>query len=222
MLTDDGQSDVKTVNVWFQNKRRSMKKKEAAWTQAENSTRCQTHPMLRRNPSYSLDFIASARERKDSRPPLRPRPHVPNQADDCDMLDSDTESRPIYDLIPSSPTMPPSSPSAECRFFSGLPPNSKVKRTLEFACAKDRAGRRKRASLKKRTQEGRDWDVPALELDDGEKSGTDMEDLITPDTSLQSLSVPEDLLDRRSSKGPRAERRADEEAARALLAFHGA
>lgn len=238
------QSDVKTVNVWYQNKRRSMKKKLLKWTEAENSSASsrassilapKTHPMLRRNPSYTLDSIASRRERMDSRPPLRPRKHVANQAaDGFDFSDNDWRPENIYDLIPSSPLQPPSSPAAECTLFSGLPPTSKMVRSLEFACAKDRADRRRRANMKKGLVDSdveyeeemhMDFDVPELYLDGG--SDSEGEFMITPDTSLQSVMVSPRLLRTPSPKGKGKEKagpvlHADEEAARALLAFRGA
>lgn len=68
-----------------------------------------------------------------------------------------------------------------------------------------------------------DLDVPELRLD--EDSETESEDLITPDTSLQGLSVPAELLESPTQKGKgKASQllRADEEAARALLSFRGA
>ena len=104
-------------------------------------------------------------------------------------------------------------------------------RSLEFACAKDRADRRRRASLKRGLADsddeiqGADVDVPDLDL--GGDSEEDVEDLITPDTSLQNMSVPGELLEspaqKKKGKGKANQMlHDDEEAARALLAFRGA
>lgn len=228
--------EMKVVNVWYQNKRRSVKKKLVAWTQAENASGSRrrreepkTHSMVLRNPQFSLEAIASFRERKDSRPPLRPRTHIPNQSETSDdSSDEVTLPENIYELIPSSPLQPPSSPSAECMLLSGLPPRSKTKRSLEWACAKDRADRRQRANMRKRKPEELEYDgdIPELDLDDALGSEVDDDDLITPDTSLQRLSVPTDLLQprmrvSRTSSAKKRVPRADEEAARALLAFRG-
>lgn len=205
-----------------------MKKKLLAWKAAESSSSpdgSRAGSQFRCNRSYTLDSVVSRRERRDTRPPLQPRHRVVNRAaDGYDFLTDDGLPENIYDLIPSSPLQPPSSPAAECRFFSDLPSTSKVKRSLEYACARDRAERRKRAHMKKRAEE-ENWDIPGLDLDDSEESETEAEDLITPDSSLQSMTVPLDLLNtpRRADKG-KAKRVlcADEEAARALLAFRGA
>jgi hypothetical protein len=113
-------------------------------------------------------------------------------------------------------------------FLSGLPPQSKTRRSLEWACAKDRADRQQRTNIKKRRSEefDDDEDIPELDLDDALGS-TDEEDLITPDTSLQAVSVPTELLSTRIRQAGKANTpnkrvpRADEEAARALLAFRG-
>lgn len=230
-------SDLKAVNIWYQNKRRSMKKKLAAWRDAENTSRSssaaslaepKTNPVLRRNPSYTLDSVASSRERRDNRPPLRPRHHVPNYADDLhdDYDDYDDLGIPenIYELIPSSPPQPPSSPGAECVFLSGLPPDSKTMRSLEWACAKDRAVRRKRVKERRRRRGEENADVPELDLDEGLSSEADFDDLITPDTSLQSIAAgllkPSPRKPKTKAGDGRA--RADEEAAHVLLAFRRA
>ena len=104
-------------------------------------------------------------------------------------------------------------------------------RSLEFACAKDRADRRRRISMRKGLVDSDDevqevdFDVPVLDL--GEDSESDVEDLITPDTSLQTMAVPDELLEsptrKRKGKGKASQMlHDDEEAARALLAFRGA
>lgn len=222
-----------------------MKKKQLKWKEAENTSSSsrassilapKTNPILRRNPSYTLDSIASRRERVDPRSPLRPRRQISTRAvDGYGFSESNCQPENIYDLIPSSPLQPPSSPGAECMLFTGLPPTSKFMRSLEFACAKDRADRRMRARLGKAKglvdsedeDEGEeaDLDVPELRLD--EDSETESEDLITPDTSLQAFNVPEELLESPTQKGKGKGKanqllRADEEAARALLSFRGA
>lgn len=217
-----------------------MKKKSVAWSRVavamypENAsagggsrTRAapKTHPMLRQNPSFSLDAIVSSRERQDDRPPLEPRRQVSDYEDEYDQ--PYLSDRPIWEHIPSSPSLPPSSPSAESQLFAGLPPGSKTRRTLEWACANDRM-RRRAGTL---PDDEYDDDVPALELDellDASDTEADMEidELITPDTSLQMLHVPSELGHGRKG-GQRKKSRGDGEqvpnedveAAMALLGF---
>ncbi|GJE85805.1 homeobox domain-containing protein [Phanerochaete sordida] len=241
--------DIKAVNIWYQNKRRSMKKKLAAWREAESGTASAStasprmHPAFRPSPRYTLDFVATSRERTDTRPPLRPRPPVARGADGCsDRLAAYDAPENIYELIPSSPPRVPSSPDAECLFLSGLPHDSKTMRSLEWACAKDRAMIRRRSRESRRRRGDDNMDVPELDLDDGLSSEAETDQLITPDSSFQSVCVPASLM-RRSprktqpkaqskaqpkaqskvqSKAGWAQEQADEEAARMLLAFRGA
>ena len=233
--------------MWFQNKRRSMKKKSVAWTRATTVSE-NAHPLafgtvgtptpanparqrsqLRRHSSFSLDSVVSSREKKENqpqaqaRPPLTPRRPVvkarrpqtaePSGGNGC-----------LWDHLLSSPRLPPSSPSKEKELLSTLPPQAKTLKSLEWACAKDRAGRRRqeakpdRRALDKVEEESRG--VPELDLDALPGDDTDGEDeLVTPDTSVlvSTVYVYEDAesLSIKDSEPP-AE---DVEAAMALLGF---
>ena len=239
--------EMKAVNVWYQNKRRSMKKKSLAWSRASETPlptfvppHLQSRSRLLR--AVSLDAIASSKELKDvsdvqsvffapsrvrrsaSRPPhsfststgtyseeLRnesPEPGPSRQDWEDDMMEEDT--REIWEHIPSSPHLPPSSPSDDAARFAVLPPSSRLLHSLEWACAKDRMNRRRHrhraeddepAQEEKRPRRARkkarggkvraalgrtDAEIPSLELDavSNPPSEGEVEELITPDTSL--------------------------------------
>ncbi|KAH8099356.1 hypothetical protein BXZ70DRAFT_943373 [Cristinia sonorae] len=189
--------ELKAVNVWYQNKRRSVKKQTLAWkptvtkqplyrkasTQMSMSRASSTSNVTVSRSSISLDSVVESRERPDTAPRTPPRSRRTTSISQA--------ARPpqIWELIPSSPNLPPSSPAAESARLAALPVSSKTMRSLEWACAKDRAGRKKR----KRRHGAMDiYDVPplpSLQLD-SLKDGTDteMEELITPDTSMELAS----------------------------------
>ncbi len=207
-------SELKAINVWYQNKRRSMKKKSLAWSKASS----ENHLVDPLAPSksqfgraFSLDLIVSSRELRDNttvyndaawsltRPPLTPRrnriasrrarsPTGERPVTPGPSSRSDQTEIPLWEHIPSSPLMVPSSPSEDAARFAYLPPNSKMLRSLEYACAKDRLKRRRNLSLLEDTRDGmymEDGDVPGLVLDDrSEMTVDDTDELITPDTSL--------------------------------------
>jgi len=194
--------ELKAVNVWYQNKRRSMKKQALVWKPengvggsqstrkvASATLKASTSTIQRRSSSFSLDCIASARERKEgtkrnTRPPLTPKrnPQVPNRS-----RSPDTGG--LWEYLPSSSPAPPSSPSAESAFLSALPQRSKTMRSLEWACAKERATRKHRVLES-------DDDVPALELDAVEAmlegdcgEDTEVDEAITPNTSIDGFPL---------------------------------
>jgi len=145
------------------------------WSRSSSSS-------LNSRSSVSLDSVAGAHERPDTAPrtPKRLRP-MPTPA----------QARPqsIWELIPSSPHAPPSSPAAESVRLAALPATSKTMRSLEWACAKDRAGRKKR---RRRHGASNIFDVPPLPSlnlssarENTEASDTEMEEAITPDTSVE-------------------------------------
>ncbi|KAI0079621.1 hypothetical protein K474DRAFT_1705527 [Panus rudis PR-1116 ss-1] len=205
--------ELKSVNVWYQNRRRSAKKQALAWKPLDGLQKIhrRANPMKRpgsllsRSSSFSLDRIAASRERNDiassssqlTRPPLSPKKSR-NQ------LDSSNDD--LWEHIPSSPRHPPSSPTMETERLSALPPNSKLLRSLEWACAKDRVERRRSGaaeespvrSHRKVPDSSSKSCVPAPHLsfdevmtamdemvhDDGHDTDTDTDEIITPNASL--------------------------------------
>lgn len=212
------QSELKAVNVWYQNKRRSMKKKSLAWSKASSEN--QLYDPLALSGSQlgrvcSLDVIVSSRELRDNttiyndaawslaRPPLTPRrnrtasrrarsPTGDRAATPGPSSRNDEATEmPLWEHIPSSPPMPPSSPTEDVARFAYLPPHSKMLRSLEYACAKDRLKRYRNPWLEEEPREtmyagvADDADVPGLVLDDrSEETVEEADDIITPDTSL--------------------------------------
>ncbi|KAI0785047.1 hypothetical protein C8Q75DRAFT_777177 [Abortiporus biennis] len=190
--------ELKSVNVWYQNKRRSMKRQAAAWkpendtasviSSTSTSSIITSRSVLGRNSSFSLDCIASARERKDKtqiRPPLTPKRN--RQSRPCS---HSPDPNHLWEYLPSSPTTaPPSSPSRESTLLSALPPNSKTMRSLEWACAKERASRKYKileddddffgpASMEIR-------EVESMLFDQGEDTEIEQDEAITPENSME-------------------------------------
>lgn len=201
--------DLKAVNVWFQNKRRSMKKKCIAWNRAtalmaENAfgmghryfstpaNPSKQTSLLRRNSAISLDSVASSRERRDSpdflRPPLTPRKNLSSRTFSLapqPPQGKDYETH-LWDHLLSSPLLPPSSPTKETDILSNLPSRSKTMKSLEWACAKDRIGRA--GKTKKRSTKRRETEVmPQVEE---ERAGVPELDL----DSLDDGTEPDDTL----------------------------
>ncbi|KZT75041.1 hypothetical protein DAEQUDRAFT_807305 [Daedalea quercina L-15889] len=233
--------ELKTVSAWFQNKRRSVKKKSLVWTRPPQENRYEGSaypaPWGKRHPSrpgsaISLECFARARERRSTleitsppRPPLTPRRinslrrhQSPNQ------LPPPTH---LWDHIPSSPPLPPSSPGADSMRLSALPRRTRSLRSLEWACAKARGNK----SLHPDVLDEEDYDVPMLVLDgeardadmDGEDTETEEYEAITPDVSAMhldtSLQSPTAMLGKK--RGDDAAPAQDMEAAMALLGFMG-
>ncbi|GBE77761.1 predicted protein [Sparassis crispa] len=222
---------LKTVSAWFQNRRRSIKKKSLTWSRrsmqenrrpAAAASRIKTSTQ---GPAISLDCIASARERP-AHPPsnfgaMRP-PLTPHRLNTANIFSLPSrQSTALWEHIPSSPPALPSSPMAESARFSVLGIHSKTARSLEWACAKARAA----------GTQG-DGDVPMLDLDRAsdtvtgggdDDSDTETEDfeVITPDASAIQLfpmvSSP-GAARRKVQATPPAE---EMEAAMALLDFMG-
>lgn len=242
------------MTIWFQNKRRSMKKKSIAWSRAtalmsENSfglkgRRLSTpanpplqKSILRRHSSLNLDMIASAHEVRDTlhakssrtRAPLTPRKNIPKYPhtdyQEIEEPAAASDKSDLWEHLLSSPPMPPSSPAAERILVSALPPKWKATRSLEWACAKDRAGRKKKPSpLHNETGDTSiDTDVPGLDLDCDDTHTESDDELMTPDMSMImpviELTPPRhrrvDIKERSRGRVP-AE---DVEAAMALLGF---
>ncbi|KAH9942939.1 hypothetical protein B0H21DRAFT_749054 [Amylocystis lapponica] len=227
--------EMKAVSAWFQNKRRGLKKKNLAWRRASlpiiRSENLPSHS--RQGAGLSLDCIASLRERRTAphipsvpgdplRPPLASRLNMARSVKLADKPDAD-----LWEHIPSSPPAPPSSPAAESVRLSVLPARSRTMRSLEWACAKARAG----GNVQEDMDMDMDCDVPPLILDVAPRDtemdeDTDVEDFeaITPDASAAQIQLtpsPSPVHTSKKKKKGSAPPEADMEAAMALLGFMG-
>ncbi|KAH9836954.1 uncharacterized protein C8Q71DRAFT_907021 [Rhodofomes roseus] len=231
--------ELKTVSAWFQNKRRSVKKKSLVWTRPsqENQYEGIAYPayprkrhLTRSESAISLDCVVSARERRVTPEPASPTrpPLTPRRINAIRRYASPSRAPPtnIWEHIPSSPPVAPSSPSADSVRFSALPRRTKSLRSLEWACAKARGNKIPHPDV----LDEEDCDVPMLVLDgeargagaDGDDTETEEYEAITPDVSavhldgLQSPTVS--LPSKRDDDVAPAQ---DMEAAMALLGFMG-
>lgn len=238
VLITTSDSELKTVSAWFQNKRRSVKKKSLVWTRPaqENRYEGSAYPapagkkhLARSGSAISLDCVVSARERRTTPEPASPRrpPLTPRRVNAHRRYQPPNQSPPrnLWDHIPSSPPAMPSSPAADSMRLSALPRRTKSLRSLEWACAKARGSKQ----LHPDVLDEEDYDVPTLVLD-GAHRGADVDEedtepeefeAITPDVSAAQL-VP------LQSQSPLATKHQndiappqDMEAAMALLGFMG-
>ncbi|KAI0652049.1 hypothetical protein C8Q79DRAFT_896621 [Trametes meyenii] len=229
--------ELKAVNAWFQNKRRTLKKNCAGcgWSKGSLPENKHVRPanglrsLPRSESPLSLEHVAASRElpykpkplyaRALPRAPLTPRRRAAPET-----------SREIWEYLPSSPPTRPSSPG---HHEAVLSLGAKRARSLEWACAKARAGRktlkrgRGAAALEDEDdEEDEDKDVPMLVLDGrspkfgaGGDRGTDTEEeeqeAITPNVSTELLP-PLELGAKSTVKGGQD---VDMEAAMALLRF---
>ncbi|TBU63750.1 hypothetical protein BD310DRAFT_868844 [Dichomitus squalens] len=238
--------ELKAVNAWFQNKRRTLKKTWSAssgWSKGSLPENKHVRPpdgpkaLPRSDSIVSLDRVASSRElpykakglpcsRLPPRVPVTPRRRAATAE----------RSKDIWELLPSSPPTRPSSPSLGEPLLA-LEPCTKRLRTLEWACAKARAGRkasirRARLAAKPAASEDEDSDVPMLVLDAtprknssaGDDTETEDDEAITPNVStelLPSFVLPAEAeeLDAGVPEPPVKDEDMDMEAAIALLGF---
>nr|UHA57737.1 HD protein 2-3 [Auricularia cornea] len=147
--------DVRSVTVWLQNKRQSLKKAEDArrHNRAHN-TAPPTRPSALRRTQSVPDATRGARQWQrtvSAPPPPRTLPRVSldafaNRSAPSHVTPASAIARPatppppdstldIWDRMPSSPHAPPSSPANDLRRIAPLGP----RRTLEWACAAERA-----------------------------------------------------------------------------------
>ncbi|KAI0673334.1 hypothetical protein C8Q78DRAFT_1076355 [Trametes maxima] len=229
--------ELKAVNAWFQNKRRTLKKNCAGcgWSKGSLPENKHVRPanglksLPRSESPISLERIAASHElpyktkplyaRALPRAPLTPRRRAAPET-----------SREIWEYLPSSPPTRPSSPGQHDAVLSL---GAKRARSLEWACAKARAGRKASKSLLGRPASGEededdeDEDVPMLVLDGrspqlgaGGDRGTDTEEeeqeAITPNVSTELLPPLELAAAKSVGKGGQD---VDMEAAMALLRF---
>lgn len=219
--------ELKTISAWFQNRRRSIKKKSLIWRRNAQENR---YGSGTGQPSavsvISLDCVASAHERPSYTRPESPvrSPLTPRRVNTSRRYFSPEKPENIWDHIPSSPPVQPSSPTAESVRIAALPKRSKTLRSLEWACAKARAGR-----IIEEEPEEDDWDVPMLVLDkesrhgrvdNGEETEAEEYEAITPDVSAVHLT-PIQLSPGSLTNQKKSPLSGDMEAAMALLGFMG-
>ncbi|KAH9898199.1 hypothetical protein C8Q73DRAFT_683988 [Cubamyces lactineus] len=230
--------ELKAVNAWFQNKRRTLKKNcsGCGWSKGSLPENKHVRPanglksLPRSESPISLERIVSSHELPYKPKPLfapRALPRMPHTPRRRGVMDT---SREIWEYLPSSPPTRPSSPGHTEALLS-MAACAKRARSLEWACAKARAGRK--ASKKRPTlpvsrpgAANEDEDVPMLVLDglagendsvgSNETDTDEEEEAITPNVStgmLPPLVVSPDADGEDKAPGK------DMEAAMALLRF---
>ncbi|TFK18706.1 hypothetical protein FA15DRAFT_675089 [Coprinopsis marcescibilis] len=125
-----GQMEIKSVTIWFQNKRQTERKTAASKessgrTVSPTSTVSSSKSVSSLGARPSLDRIATRTEMRNHHSPRTPR----RQA-----AASNHGSGAIWDHMPSSPLVPPSPASSGSEYLD-FTKNSRSKRTLEWACA---------------------------------------------------------------------------------------
>jgi len=148
--------DLKAVTIWFQNKRQTTKRPQRS--AKENvipeykpipMRKSKSFPLVASRPArrtVSLDHFADRYQQPGfspsaNAPPLTPRGTNVHAPPSAKVNKSD-----IWKHMLSSP-IAPVSPTADVSRFSLLPPRSKSMRSLEWACAKDRAATKRHEEL---------------------------------------------------------------------------
>lgn len=210
VLTSSNCRELKAVNAWFQNKRRSLKKtwsSTCGWSKGSLPENKHVRPpgglraLPTRDSAVSLDRVASLHElpfKRKATTTKCPPPRVPITPRRRATTAQTTKD--IWELLPSSPPTRPSSPTHSEPLLA-LEPCAKRPRSLEWACAKARAERKAciRSKTASVTDSEEDSDVPMLVLDGhprekGNSSGDDDtesdeedEEAITPNVSTELL-----------------------------------
>ncbi|KAI0375201.1 hypothetical protein BV20DRAFT_1048375 [Pilatotrama ljubarskyi] len=226
--------ELKAVNAWFQNKRRTLKKNcgGCGWSKGSLPENKHVRPangpktFSRSESPISLERVVSSHEL-----PYKPKPlHAPRAPVTPRRRVTATEevkkSREIWEYLPSSPPTRPSSPGHVDPVLS-LGARAKRSRSLEWACAKARVGRKVSKTRPARLEEDEDEDVPMLVLsgtpreegsfgDAGTDTEEEEEEAITPNVSTELLPP---LLASPEDGGKALGKDVDMEAAMALLRF---
>ncbi|KAH7107177.1 hypothetical protein BKA62DRAFT_686204 [Auriculariales sp. MPI-PUGE-AT-0066] len=238
VCAEEAGMDLKAVTIWLQNKRQAVKKAGGTPMVAATSSSVTTKkdskaspPKLRRtasapalapsSPSHgmrlSLDIFAS-----------RPNPAAVARrrvvSERCGVLDAQTQRAAcaatpdrdrdqlleLWERMPASPVHPPSSPAME---YAKL---DRAERTLEWACARDRARWSRRQSSPSTVYE----DIGS----DSASQFTVEDDVVrTPETSFAVVAVPSDgkVNDvpppSLAPSSPESNKSADEESAASIL-----
>ncbi|KAI0639609.1 hypothetical protein C8Q77DRAFT_1082049 [Trametes polyzona] len=163
--------ELKAVNAWFQNKRRTLKKNcsGCGWSKGSLPENKHVRPanglksLPRSESPISLERVASSHEL-----PYKPKPlHAPRAPTTPRRRAGAEVSKEIWEYLPSSPPTRPSSPGHTEPLLS-LSERAKRARSLEWACAKARVGRKKAAKGRPANPEVDSEDELDLELDDGD------------------------------------------------------
>ncbi|EMD41923.1 hypothetical protein CERSUDRAFT_120818 [Gelatoporia subvermispora B] len=212
--------DLKTVSAWFQNRRRHDNRRLRTWSRGADVENQNPDPLMPRRSlklsrslprkSISLDGIMSCRERRSvSRPPLTTQSRNRLPFDEGSLLDH----------VPSSPPAPPSSPNFELEVLSS---ETRATKSLEWACAKARIGRRMKRAFSMGALDD-DPDVPVLSLDGVKHEDEDvvMDEINHRETNLgPGLGSPWKNVKKREPLEPQQELpEEDIEAAITLLGF---
>lgn len=138
-------------------------------------------PSARRlHPTISLDRIAGLHEKPAATsiktcPPRQPlTPHKTNQR-------TPRDKNALWEHMPSSPIVPPSSPSADSARLSALPLRAKTRKSLEWACAKARAGGHEKL--------GGIGEDRCEEMETDDETDSEMEEAVTPNSSISFVDL---------------------------------
>ncbi|KAH6916642.1 hypothetical protein BKA70DRAFT_1555289 [Coprinopsis sp. MPI-PUGE-AT-0042] len=133
-----GQMEIKSVTIWFQNKRQTERKSAASKettssrTASPSFSSSSAKSLLSVSGRPSLDKIATRTEMRNHHGSRTPRRHTTSGT-------GGHGGEHIWDHMPSSPLVPPSPATSD---YAEYPKNSRSKRTLEWACAAARASER--------------------------------------------------------------------------------
>ncbi|KAI0778381.1 hypothetical protein BD413DRAFT_630757 [Trametes elegans] len=237
LLAAELHMELKAVNAWFQNRRRTLKKNcgGCGWSKGSLPENKHVRPanalkaLPRSESPISLERVAAARELPYKPRPLWPRAPATPRRRAAAAAPEEPPSMEIWEYLPSSPPTRPSSPGHTEPVLS-LAACTKRARSLEWACARARAGRKAKKSRLADLEEDEDEDVPALVLDgvprerrsfgnhetDTEEEEEE-EEAITPNVSTELLPPLMASLD--GGEGRSRKKDVDMEAAMALLRF---
>ncbi|KAH9857984.1 hypothetical protein C2E23DRAFT_802217 [Lenzites betulinus] len=231
LLAAELSMELKAVNAWFQNKRRTLKKScsGCGWSKGSLPENKHVRPakglkkLPRSESPISLERVVSSHEL-----PYKPKPlYAPRAPTTPRRRAGVGVSKQIWEYLPSSPPTQPSSPGNAEPVLS-LASRSQRARSLEWACAKARVERKTSTRVADSDEdEDEDEDVPMLVLDRisvekrslrGHEStdSEDEEEAITPNVSTELLPpfvVSPDRTEKELGKN------VDMEAAMALLRF---
>lgn len=223
--------DLKAVTIWLQNKRQAVKKSTVE-TRSGSASRLAAPPLRRtmsvpdtrasrsewgrtssappqdyKLPRVSLDAFADrSSKRHVTAATTAPAPGTPTREHEEDSL---------WDRMPSSPHAPPSSPSSD---FRKLAPLGK-RRTMEWACAQDRA-RRSAEKQRRRRRRSTTPVVSPARTQFSVDTDTTLEDdeLRTPDASVVFVDPIDGSITKKNTAMPT---RRDSETADILLMLAG-
>lgn len=204
ILTKKNLRELKTVTNWFQNKRQTEKKKSLVWRADGHRLSPATGPVAYQSSQLqsivSLDRIAGLHE-KPTGPITIPNalPQTPLTPRNTNrQVNTSLEYDQLWQHMPSSPLIPPSSPAADSARMSILPSRSKTMKSLEWACAKARAGRYEEGDEELGCipeAESVEQSCEDMLTDDETDTESELDEVVTPDGSTNfspGFVIPED------------------------------